>query len=615
MRYLGNKESLVENIVDLLNKKGLLSRRLKFFDAFCGTGTVSNALKNFYDLIINDNLLFATTFSKGRIIAQECEFNQLGFNPFVFLNSNNNIKIGFFSKNYSPKLSRRMYFSDYNAGRIDYFRDQIEEWHVNNLINENEYSYLLGCLLESVSKVANVAGVYGAYLKKWDPRAIKDIVFIPIETKFSDNKPVIINSLNRNLIEIIKDIDCDILYLDPPYTKNKYSVQYHLLETLIRNDEPVIKGVTGTRDLSWISQAWSIPNSVEVEFENVIAKTKAKHILMSYSSDGIMSKEYILNVLKRYCKSESITFNEISYKKYRNYKTFSMDEHFEYLIYAEKKDINSVAFYCPLNYMGGKTNIIDFIKPHLSKRKTLIDLMGGGFNVGSNGNNFDSIIYNDINFIVRDILNMFIVKDTKNILDNIDKIIKKYSLGKQKKDQYLLYRNDYNLKYRFKDDYPVYLFTLVLFGFQQQLRFNSHHEFNNPIGESGYNDSIKEKIVSFSRRLKELNVKMYSEDFEKLEGLINKDSLVYIDPPYLITLGSYNDGKRGFNGWNEKEEIRLINFIDRIKKTGAKILISNMLEYKGNSNIYLENWIKANNPKVINIKVRGREEVLLVYEA
>ena len=54
MRYLGNKESLIENIVDLLNKKGLLSRRLIFFDAFCGTGTVSNALKNFYDLIIND---------------------------------------------------------------------------------------------------------------------------------------------------------------------------------------------------------------------------------------------------------------------------------------------------------------------------------------------------------------------------------------------------------------------------------------------------------------------------------------------------------------------------------------------------------------------------------
>mgnify|MGYP003507606869 CR=1 FL=1 len=59
--------------------------------------------------------------------------------------------------------------------RIDYFREQIEEWKNNNLISEDEYSYLLGCLLESVSKIANIAGVYGAYLKIWDPRAIKEI--------------------------------------------------------------------------------------------------------------------------------------------------------------------------------------------------------------------------------------------------------------------------------------------------------------------------------------------------------------------------------------------------------------------------------------------------------
>ena len=72
-------------------------------------------------------------------------------------------------------MSGRKYFNDYNAGRIDYFREQIEEWKNNNLISEDEYSYLLGCLLECVSKIANIAGVYGAYLKIWDPRAIKEI--------------------------------------------------------------------------------------------------------------------------------------------------------------------------------------------------------------------------------------------------------------------------------------------------------------------------------------------------------------------------------------------------------------------------------------------------------
>lgn len=615
MRYIGNKESLMENIICLLNEKNLLGYRYTFFDAFCGTGTVSDGLKDNYDLIINDNLKFATIFARGRIISSKCKFENLGFNPISFFNNNKETFVGFFSKNYSPKLSKRMYFSDYNAGRIDYFRKTIEEWYDKNSINDDEYAFLLGCLLESISKVANVAGVYGAYLKKWDPRATKEILFLPIESSLSQNTPVILQSYNKNLIDIIKDVKCDILYLDPPYTKNKYSVQYHILETLILNDNPILKGKTGTRDLSWASQTWSTPNSVEIEFENIIANTTAKYILMSYSSDGIMSKEYILSVLRRYCIEDTIDLKEINYKKYRNSKTFTTDDHFEYLIYAQKKEISKVSFYCPLNYMGGKTNIIDYIKPELTKKKQLVDLMGGGFNVGINGIGFEKIIYNDINHIVYDLLNMFKNEDTKQILDKIDRIIKKYSLGKHKKEEYIIYRQDYNSKYRFQKDYTIYLYTLILFGFQQQLRFNSNYEFNNPIGESGYNESIKEKIVSFSRRIRELKTEFYSTDFENLFELINEDSLVYIDPPYLITLGSYNDGKRGFNGWNSNEEIRLLNFIDKIKQKGAKIVISNIIHYKGKTNSLLMEWIDRNCPKIINIKIRGREEVLLVYES
>lgn len=322
MRYLGNKESIASEIVDLINKKGLLNNRYSFFEAFCGTGTISDAVKNYFNIILNDNLLLATTFSKGRIISQLCNFENLGFNPFEFFNNNHETRIAFFSQSYAPQLSGRKYFNDYNAGRIDYFREQIEEWKNNNLISEDEYSYLLGCLLESVSKIANIAGVYGAYLKIWDPRAIKEIKFIKIETTNSNNESVIIRTYNNNLNEIISDVDCDILYLDPPYTKNKYSVQYHLLETLIRNDNLQIVGITGGRHLDGVSDNWSKKYHVEVEFEKVIKNTKARHILMSYSSDGIMSKEYILNVLKRYGKVETFELLEINYKNIEIIKPF-----------------------------------------------------------------------------------------------------------------------------------------------------------------------------------------------------------------------------------------------------------------------------------------------------
>ena len=615
MRYLGNKESLTSEIFDLLNKKGLLNTRKVFFDAFCGTGTVSDSLKNYFDIILNDNLLLATTFSYGRIIGQDCNFTNLKINPFDYFNKNRDTRIGFFSQNYAPALSGRMYFSDYNAGRIDYFRETIEEWYTNGLIFEYEYFYLLGCLLESVSKVANVAGVYGAYLKKWDPRAVKEIIFRPIESFKSENKANVIRCYNNNLIDIISNVECDILYLDPPYTKNKYTTQYHLLETLVRNDNPIIKGVTGGRSFDNVSDNWSRPYYVEVEFENIIRDTNANYIIISYSSDGIMSKEYILNVLKRYGKAETLELVEIPYKKYRNYKTNSTDEHFEYLFYVEKKPLDDVLYYCPLNYMGGKSNVMEYIKPELFGKSTVIDLMGGGFNVGINASNFISYIYNDINFIVKDLLEMFKYTPTEYVLKRIDEIIKKYSLSKHGQEEYINYRKEYNEKLQYTKDKYIYLYTLILYGFQQQIRFNSKYEFNNPIGESGYSDSIKEKIVSFSSMLKKINVSFQSKDFSEYSKLIDSNCLVYIDPPYLITLGSYNDGKRGFNGWNEKEEQRLISFLNEIKIKGCKILLSNILNYKGKENIYLKNWISENDARIINIKVRGREEVLIIYEA
>ena len=155
-----------------------------------------------------------------------------------------------------------------------------------------------------------------------------------------------------------------------------------------------------------------------------------------------------------------------------------------------------------------------------------------------------------------------------------------------------------------------------MYGFQQQLRFNSKYEFNNPLGESGYNDYVKEKIVSFSRKIKELDVTILNKSYEELESKIDYNTLVYIDPPYLITLGSYNDGKRGFVGWNDEEEKKLIDFMNRIKDKNCKMVISNIIEYKKKKNHFLVKFIEENkkNIKIECINVKKREEVLIVYE-
>lgn len=140
-----------------------------------------------------------------------------------------------------------MYFSDFNARKCDAIRITIEEWLKHGKINEHEYFFLLGSLLNSIDKYANTASVYGAYLKTLKKSALKEmkLVALPIMKGNVECKVY-----NEDISELIKNVSGDILYLDPPYNSRQYCSNYHLLETIARYDNPQIKGKTGLRDYS-----------------------------------------------------------------------------------------------------------------------------------------------------------------------------------------------------------------------------------------------------------------------------------------------------------------------------------------------------------------------------
>ena len=614
MRYIGNKNKILNYIETLINDKKINKENYTFCDAFSGTSTVGNYFKDKFKIIANDNLYTSYVMSQARLNTPDLKFELLGLDPFEIFNKENNKLKGFIYKNYSPGGSERQYFSSDNASRIDFIRTKIEHWYSCDKLTRNEYYYLIACLIESVSKVANVAGVYGSYLKMWDPRAVKPLKFIHVE-QLKENALYENEVYNKNIEELINDISGDILYLDPPYTKNQYSVQYHLLETIALYDDPDLKGKTGARDTSKQTSKFSKPGDVHIEFEKIIAKAKFKHIILSYSSDGIMSKEYIESVFKRYGKIETYEFRKFTYKQYLNSKAEKDEKHCEYLFYIEKKDSDEEINYAsPLNYIGGKADMIDFIKKNSPKKiDRFIDIFGGGFNVGINFN-AEQIIYNDFNFKVKELLEMFRNIETIDLYKYITKMIKKYKLKKGNKESYLTIRELYNSQDKNLRD-PRLLYLLILFGYQQQIRFNSSYDYNNPVGQAGFNDKILEKIISYCRNLKEKNVVFMSEDFEKMWKHINKNTFIYLDPPYLITLGSYNDGKRGFNGWDENEEIRLLKFLNKLNSKGIKFMLSNVLEHKEKKNKILIDWIKENNYRVIEYKEKtrkNRKEVLIV---
>lgn len=612
MRFIGNKDLVTSEISDLLKKKGLLQKKLTVFDAFCGTGSVSDALKDSFNIIVNDILSWCVLYTRGRLCARDCNFKKLGFDPFEFFNANDGKIKGFIFKNYSPGGSKRKYFSSKNAARIDYFRAKIEEWKEANLISYDEYCYLLSCLIESVSKVSNTAGVYGAFLKHWDPRAKKQIEFSKINAKNMAHGKLAF--YNEKIENIISKIECDILYVDPPYTQNQYGTQYHLLETLVLNDNPSISPVTGSRSTAPIRSDWSKDHKAHILFDRILAKTKARYVVFSYSPDGLMSKSFIEASLKRYGKSETYMCKKISFKKYKNFKSRGKKNHFEYLFFIEKKKENEVKYESPLNYIGSKAKMISEIKEYLPYHfDSFIDAFGGGFNVGININT-NRIIYNEINHFVKDLVASFKYTDTYQYLLFIRRIIKKYGLEKANSDNYLKVREYYNSFPLDKRD-PKLLYTVILYGYNQQIRFNGDHDFNNPVGMRWFNDKILEKIISYSRRLKEKNIVFESKEYFELYDEIEQDTITYMDPPYRLTTGAYNDGKRGFKGWDARAEKKLFDFADKLNENGRHFMISYVIEHKSKFNDQLDSWVQERGYRLIHLEsipTIKRHEILII---
>jgi adenine-specific DNA-methyltransferase len=240
-------------------------------------------------------------------------------------------------------------------------------------------------------------------------------------------------------------------------------------------------------------------------------------------------------------------------------------------------------------------------------------VFGGGFNVGINIA-AKKVVYNDINCYVKQLVESFDVYDTYQYLLFVKKITKKFGLKPAYSEGYTKARKYYNSFLLDKRD-PRLLFTVILYGFQQQIRFNGNHDFNNPVGMRWFNDKILEKMISFSRALKNKEIIFQNDDFTILPFLAKKKCMFYMDPPYRLTIGSYNDGKRGFNGWTIEHEKKLFQFADALNKNGSPFMISYILEHGGKKNVQFQLWIAENDYRVIEINAppgRKRKEILVV---
>lgn len=272
-----------------------------------------------------------------------------------------------------------------------------------------------------------------------------------------------------------------------------------------------------------------------------------------------------------------------------NFKTYSFS------IYIKlKKKIKMVKFIkSPINYIGGKYKLLPQIMPLFpSDINTFVDLFTGGANVGINIKAKKVILNDNLTFLI-ELYQVFKQTKLNEILDFIDNRIQEFKLSLTNEEGYLKLRSTYN-----EHKNPLDLFVLISFAFNHQIRFNNSHLYNAPFGKnrSRYNDSIKNNLINFVKQLQLRQFELKSSSFELLQlDYLTTQDFVYCDPPYLISTGTYNDGKRGFKGWSSKEEQELLNLLNKLHKLDIKFALSNVLCHKGKENSILINWLKENS--------------------
>lgn len=602
-RYLGNKYSLREFIKDTVDKN---CKNINIVaDVFSGTGSVADLFK--HKMVITNDLLYSNyisnyawfsseIYSKHKIIKYIHEFNK------VKTSEDNYMRINF---SYT-------FFSADDCSKIGYIREEIEKEYIKNKINFKEYAILITSLLYGMDRIANTVGHYDAYRKnaKFDKELI--IPLLLPETNLNENN----QCYNEDANNLIETIECDLLYLDPPYNSRQYGDAYHLLENVATWKKPPVFGVAKKMSRDHIKSDYCMISATQA-FEELIKKSNARYILLSYNnmgnkgnnrSNAKISDEDILNILKSKGK---VTIFEQEYKSYSTGKS-NINDNSERLFLCETyegiKARPNLA--CPLNYTGGKYKLLPQIKPLLPETSCFLDLFAGGCNVGINSES-TKIIFNDINDQIIGLLNYLKKTKTAAILKEIDNIIKNYNLSRTdtygyehykcnssrglaeyNKERYLKLREDYNAKVRNGINDWIMLYVLIVFSFNNQIRFNLKGEFNLPVGKRDFNSKMRNKLKLFSEALKKRDIHFQSKDFRKVDlSKLPSDTFIYCDPPYLITKATYNESGL----WDEEDEKDLLNFLKEADDKNFKFALSNVLTSKNAENKILISWIQRNN--------------------
>ena len=368
--YIGNKRRLlpfIENIfLEILDKDKNVKTAL---DLFAGSGSVSRLLKTL-DLEVYSNdweyYSYILNYAHIHINIEDTKnmFLHTGGlqNTIETINNIDRIKNKdrYISKYYSPKndynpdlKNERLFYTQYNGTKIDIIRHNIEELYKNNAINQKEYFYLIASLIYEAATHTNTSGVFKAFHSGFGGRN-KDAlnrILTPISLKelpLYNGKNGFVSMLDANEFAIKnKDKKFDLVYLDPPYNQHQYGSNYHLLNTIALWDKPKINKniyINGKKtDKGGIRKDWIKTKSdycykktAKNSLINLLENINANHIVMSYSTDGIIEFDDLISILEN---KGDLKIATSEYVKYRGAKRSIVNKtkNIEYLFVVDAR--------------------------------------------------------------------------------------------------------------------------------------------------------------------------------------------------------------------------------------------------------------------------------------
>lgn len=329
-RYTGCKMKLTDWIKNVVEENCKNSK--SFCDIFGGTGVVTSKFINDYEeFYINDFLYSNEIIYKAFYMKQDYSEPKL----YSFLSKVNQLNPDVIGENYVSLNFGNKFFSFNDSKIIGEIRQMIEDNKIT--FNEKEYCILLASLIYSCDRCSNTCGHYEAYIKN---------TYIKDSFKFELVSPIINNSCDSRNINIYredanvlaKQIQADIVYIDPPYSSRQYSRFYHLLETLVKWDKPELFG-TAMKPKEENMSDYCKSKALDA-FKDLIYSLDCKYIIVSYnntysskskSSMNKMTLDDIKNVLEK--KGNTKIYRK-SYKAFNAGKT-DFPDHEEVLFCTE----------------------------------------------------------------------------------------------------------------------------------------------------------------------------------------------------------------------------------------------------------------------------------------